>query len=165
MLLLQSPPVGRGGRERGVTPTSSGRDGGGRGKAIPELIHRAGCSATAILCQQGSMSSTFMMEALIRHRHGCSNPLRREVIRSPRRSGGPWWLLVVGRGLPSKRSLLLGGSAWRTPAKGDGGVLGLDCKFTFCSRMLSVKSAALSLDRNFPRTRIEKAAFNSVPVS
>jgi hypothetical protein len=53
----------------------------------------------------------------------------------------------------------------RMPAKGDGGVLGLDCKLTFCSRVLFVKSVVLSLDRNLPRTRIEKTAFNYVPVS
>jgi hypothetical protein len=139
--------------------------GEGGGKSILELIHAAGCCAGAIICRQSGASSTSMMEALIRHRHGCSNPLRREVIRSPRRSGGLWWLLVAGRGLPSKWSLLLGASAWRTPAKGDGGVLGLDCLLIFCSRVFYVKSVALSVDRILPWTRLEKAAFNSVPVT
>jgi hypothetical protein len=104
------------------------------------------------------------MEALLRHRHGCSNPICREVIRSPRRSGGPWWLLVAGKRLPSSRSRILGGSAWRTPAKGDRGILGLDCKKTLCSRVVSVKNVALSIDRRFPRTSLEKAAFYLVPV-
>jgi hypothetical protein len=137
----------------------------GWGKFISELIHAAGYSADAILCRQGGASSTSTMEALLRHRHGCLNPLCREVIRSPRRSGGPWWLLVAGKRLLSSRSRILGGSAWRTPAKGDGGVLGLDCKITLCSRVVFVKSVALSIDRRFPRTSLEKAAFNSVPVT
>jgi hypothetical protein len=73
----------------------------GWGKFISELIHAAGYSADAILCRQGGASSTSTMEALLRHRHGCSNPLCREVIRSPRRSEGPWWLLVAGKKLLS----------------------------------------------------------------
>jgi hypothetical protein len=110
------------------------------------------------------VSSTSAMEALLRHRHGCSNPICREVIRSPRRSGRPWWLLVAGKRLPSSRSRILGGSAWRTPAKGDREILGLDCKKTLCSRVVSVKSVALSINRRFPRTSLVKAAFYLVPV-
>jgi hypothetical protein len=48
----------------------------GWGKSVPELIHVAGCSAGAIIYRQDGVSSSSTMEALIRHRHGCSNTLR-----------------------------------------------------------------------------------------
>jgi hypothetical protein len=89
LLLLSSPPAYRGGVERGLAPVLICRDGEGKGESIPEHIHAAGCCAAAIFSRQGGMSSTSSMEALLRHCHGCSNPICREVICSPRRSGGP----------------------------------------------------------------------------
>jgi hypothetical protein len=128
---------------------------GGWGIPVSVLIHAVGCNTAAIHCRQGGASSTSISEALIWHRHGCSSPHRREVIPSSRRSGGSWWLLVVGRGLPSSRPLLLGGIAWRMPAKGDNDTQGLDCKLSFSSRVVFVKSKAFSTDRRFPRARVE----------
>jgi hypothetical protein len=165
LLLFLSPPAYRGGVERGVAPAMICRDRGGKGDSISEHIHAAGCCAAAIFIRQGGMSSTSTMEALLRNRHGCSNPICREVIRSPRRSGRPWWLLVTGKRLPSRWSRILDSSTSRTPAKGDGGVLGLDCKNTLCSRVVFVKKLALSIDRRFHRASLEKAAFNSVHVT
>jgi hypothetical protein len=160
-----SPPGGHGGSKGGGSLFSRCSRREGLGEADSELIHADGSSAAAILCRQGGASSTSTKEALLRHRHGCSNPICREVIRSPRRSGGPWWLLVAGKRLPSSRSRILGGCAWRTPAKGGRGVLGLDCNKSLCSRVVFVKNVALSLDRRSPRANLEKAAFNSVPVT
>jgi hypothetical protein len=160
-----SPPAGHGGSKGGDLLMFHYNRSEGWGRSHPELIHVAGCCAAAI-CRRSGSASTSMSEALIRHRHGCSSPCRREVMRSPRRSGGPWWLLVVGRGLPSSRPLLLGGFAWRTPAKGDRDAQGLDCKLSYSSRVVFVKSKAFSIDRRFPRARLEKRAkLNDVPVT
>jgi hypothetical protein len=74
-------------------------------------------------------------------------------------------LLVAGRGLPSKRPLLLGGIAWRTPANGDGDAQGLGCKNFISSRVVFVKSEALFSDRRSPWTELEKANLNYVPVT
>jgi hypothetical protein len=127
----------------------------GWGRSFPELIHVDGRCATAI-CRRSGLSSTSSSEALIQHRHGCPNPNRREVMRSPRRSGGPWWPLVIGRGPLGSSPLFLGGIAWRTPTKGDGEAPGLDCKLSFSSRVVSVKSKAFFVDRRFPRASLEK---------
>jgi hypothetical protein len=160
-----SPPASHGGWKGDDVLESHCSRGEGWGKSHPESNHVAGYFAAAIYSRQSGSSSTSTMEALLRHRHGCSNPICREVIRSPRQSGGPWWLLVAGKRLPSSWSRIHGGSASRTPAKGDGGILGLDCKITLCSGVVFVKNVALSLDRRLPRASLEKAAFNSVPVT
>jgi hypothetical protein len=74
-------------------------------------------------------------------------------------------LLVAGRGLLSKRPLLLGGIAWRTPANGDGDTEGLGCKNFISSRVVFVKSEALFSDRRSPWTELEKANRYYVPVT
>jgi hypothetical protein len=159
-----SPPAGHGGSKGGDLLLFHCNRSEGWGRSHPKLYHVAGCCAAAI-CRRSGSASTSMLEALIRHRHGCSNSICCEVMRSPQRSGGPWWLLVAGKRLPSSWSRILGGSASRTPAKGDGGILGLDCKNTSCSRVVFVKNVALSIDRRFSRASLEKAAFNFVPVA
>jgi hypothetical protein len=79
-----SSPAGHGGLKGGGEPVSLCRRRGGWGNSVIVLIHAAGCYAVAIHCRQGGASSTSISEALIRHHHRCSNPHRREVMRSPR---------------------------------------------------------------------------------
>jgi hypothetical protein len=68
--------------------------------------------------------------------------------------------IIAGKELPSSRLRFLGGIAWRTPASGGGDTRGLDCFIFFGSRVVCVKRKALSVDRRFPRTRIERAFLN-----
>jgi hypothetical protein len=122
------------------------------------LIHEAGSSAAAIYCRNGGESSTSGAKAWYRSSLGSSKPSRREVIRSPRRLGGPWLWRVVTRGLPSCWPLLLGGDASRTPARGGGDALRLDCKVPFSFKVLFIKRVALYADRRFHRARFVKIA-------
>jgi hypothetical protein len=108
-----------------------------------ELIIADAFIASVILCRQGGISSTSMLEACSRHCCGCSNSLRGEVIHSPHRREGPWWMSVVGRGLPSSWSLFLGGDASRTPVKGGDDAQGPDCFLSLCSKVFYVKEMAL----------------------
>jgi hypothetical protein len=124
-----------------------------------ELIIADAFNASVILCRQGGISSTSMMEAFSRHCRGCSNSLRGEVIRSPHRREGPRWMSVVGRGLPSSWSLLLGGDASRTPAKGGDDAQGPVCFLSLCSRVFSVKEMALSVGWAFPRAPLLQCCF------
>jgi hypothetical protein len=117
--------------------------GGSWGEDEDELTHADGFSAIAIYCRLGGRISTSTMEAWSRSGHGSSRPIHHEVMRSPWRVGGPRLRLVAGRGLPSCRSLFLGGDALRTPARGGGGALGLDCFVSFSSRVLFVKKIGL----------------------
>jgi hypothetical protein len=72
----------------------------------------------------------------------------------------PLLQIIVGKELPSSRLRFLGGIAWRTPASGDGDTRGLDCFIFFGFRVVCVKRRALSVDRRFSRTRIERAFLN-----
>jgi hypothetical protein len=40
--------------------------------------------------------------------------------------------------------------------KGDSDAQGLECKLSYSSRVVFVKSKAFSIDRRFPRARLEK---------
>jgi hypothetical protein len=84
-------------------------------------------------------------------------------MRSPRKAGGPWLRLVVGRGLPSCRSLFLGGDALRMPACGGGRAQGLDCLRSFSSRVLIVKRLTFSMIRVSPRARLQRLLLYPVP--
>jgi hypothetical protein len=110
----------------------------------------------AVACRRNGRSSTSDAEAFTLLGHGSSKPVHREVICSPRRSGGPCPRIVVGRGLPSYRPLFLGGDALRTPASEGGGVQGLDCTLSFCSGVLDVKRAAFFVVWAFPRARLQR---------
>jgi hypothetical protein len=127
-----------------------------------ELIIADAFIASVILCRQGGISSTSMLEACSRHCRGCSNSLRGEVIRSPHRSEGPWRMSVVGRGLSSSWSLLLGGDASRTPTMGGDGAQGHDCFLSFCSRVVFVKEMTLSGWWFYPGTVVLKGRFCKV---
>jgi hypothetical protein len=61
--------------------------------------------------------------------------------------------------------MLLGGPTSRTPAKGDREAKGLDRFSIFSSKLVFVKSLAFSLDRRSPRTKLEKATLNYVPIT
>jgi hypothetical protein len=137
------------------------RGGGG----IQELIYVGGELASTIFCRNGSVFPTFGEEALVRSSCGCSKPRSRKVICSPRFGGGSQLLAVTGRGLPSRRLLFLGGIAWRTLPSVDGDARGLICNIFFCSKVFCVKKSALSIDRRYPRTRIEKVVLNALPVT
>jgi hypothetical protein len=144
------PLASHGGSERGrdlATLSSEGVDWG-RSNHIG-LINTDGFYAAANLCQNGSDITTSNGEAFLRPSRGCSNPLHHEVIHSPWRRGGLWLKIDAGRGLPSIWLLLLDGDASRTPACGGGSAKRPTCKNTFCSRMLFVIEAAVSLDRAF----------------
>jgi hypothetical protein len=150
------PLTGHGGLERGERLLAACDAGGSRGEDDDELTHADGFSAITIYGRLGGRISTSMKEAWSRSSHGSSRLTHHEVMHSPWRVGGPWLQLVVGRGLPSCSSLLLGGDALRTPARGGGGALRLDCLLSFSSRVLYVKKLALSSDRRLPRTRLHK---------
>jgi hypothetical protein len=124
-----------------------------------ELIIADAFIASLILCRQGGNSSTSMLEACSRHCRGCSNSLRGEVICSPHRREGPWWMSVVGRGLPSSWSLLLGGDASRTPMKGGDDAQGPDCFLSLCSWVFFVKEMTLSVGWAFPRVELSQGCF------
>jgi hypothetical protein len=87
------------------------------------------------------------------------------VIRSPRAEGGPLLQIVAGKWLPSNRLRFLGGIAWRTPARGDGDARGLNCISFFDSGVFCVNKRALSVDRRTPRTGLERAFLEFVPVT
>jgi hypothetical protein len=124
-LLLLLSLTGRGGLVRDSTPASICSYGEGRG--VHELNHDGGNIASTIYYRQGGGTSTSSEEAQIRSSSGCSRPSIRDVIRSPRIEGGPLLQIVAGKGLSSSRLRILGGIAWRTPARGDGDTRGLDC--------------------------------------
>jgi hypothetical protein len=163
LLMLPSPLAGRGGTERGSMSVKLCTNRGGGGDL--ELIHVGGVYASTTLCWQGGRISTSGEEALHRSRRGCLKLSCYEVIRSPWLGSGPWPRIIAARGLPSSRSLFLGGDVWRTPATSGRGAQGLHCKFFICSRVLYVKRRALSLDRRFPRTRIVGAFLQFVPAN
>jgi hypothetical protein len=71
-----------------------------------ELKQARGCCAAAIFCQFGGRSSTSGVEAISQPGHGSSKPALCEVMRSPRKAGGPWLRLIAGRGLPSLQVLV-----------------------------------------------------------
>jgi hypothetical protein len=110
---------------------------------VAELKHAVDFFVVAIYCRHGGSTSTSVVEAFTRSGHGGSKPAHHEVICSPWRPSGPWLRLVVGRGLPSCRPLFFGGDASRTPARGGGGALGLDCLVSISSRVLYVKKIGL----------------------
>jgi hypothetical protein len=124
-----------------------------------ELIIADALFAAAILCRKGDNCSTSMLEAFSRHCRGCSSSLRGEVIRSPLRREGPWWMSVVGRGLPSSWPLLLGGDASRTPANGGDDAQGHDCLLSLCSRVFFVKEMALSVGWASPGAALLQGRF------
>jgi hypothetical protein len=157
VLLLLLPLVGRGGGRRGWSPALSYSKGDAWGiLQVDELKHTVGFFVVVIYCRHGGSVSTSGVEAFTRSGHGSSKPAHHEVICSPWRAGGPWLRLVVGRGLPSCRSLFLGGDASRTPARGGGGALGLNCLVSVSSKVLFVKRSAFSSDRSPPWTRMQK---------
>jgi hypothetical protein len=117
-----------------------------------EHINADGFEATANLRRHRGENSTSMRETLLRSGHRCSRPIHHEVMRSPWRFGGPWLRFVAGRGL-------LGGDTSRTLASGGRGTRGLLCKLFSGSRVVFVKSSALSLDRTFPRAKFEMAVY------
>jgi hypothetical protein len=154
----------------------TGLGGEGEGSGCPKLpafwrwledslssSSRSPPAPTRFSADKAASVSTSTSEACSRHRYGCSNSLQDEVIRSPPWMKGPWQLSVARRRLLSSWSLLLGGNASRTPAKGVRATEGPDCFPLFCSRVVSIKSWALSLDRRFPRAYLEKALLNFVP--
>jgi hypothetical protein len=154
------PLAGHGGSERGRNLAMLSSEGVDWGRSNhSELINAVGLCAAANLCRNGGESTTSDGEAFLRSGRGCSNSLHHEVIRSPWRRGGPRLKIDAGRGLPSSWSLLLGGDASRMPACGGGSAQGPICKNSFCSGVLSIIEAALSLDRAFPRARKEKVIF------
>jgi hypothetical protein len=116
--LLLFPLAGHGGLTRDSKSESicSIRGGGG----VPEHINIGGMMAFTTLCQHGGKFLTSGEEALCRPGCGCSEPLERKVIRSPRTRGGLQLLVVAGKELPSKRLWFLGGFALRTPTNGGG---------------------------------------------
>jgi hypothetical protein len=118
--------------------------------AFFELIIADAFFTSVILCRQGGICLTSMLEALVWHCRGCSNSPRNEVIRSPLRREGPRWLSVVGRGLPSSWPLLLGGDASRTPTNGGDDAQGHGCFLSFCSRVFHVKERALFVGWDSP---------------
>jgi hypothetical protein len=128
-----------------------------------ELFQADGCFAIAIHCRSDGKSSTSGVEAITLPDHGSSKPVHHEVIRSPRRSGGPCPRLVVRRGLPSCRPLFLGGDALRTPTRGGGGAQGLDCRVSFSSGVLVVKRSAFFVVWAFPRARLQRMHLYHVP--
>jgi hypothetical protein len=156
VLWFSSSLTRHGGEEDGGKLQATYGGGGCWGNFDTEHIHAVGIFAAAILCRKSGRSSTSNAEAWNRSGHGSSKSPHHEVIRSPWCVGGPWLRCVAGRGLPSYWSLLLGGHASRTPARGGWGVLGPNCISSFCSRVLFVKSLALSADRRFPRALDEK---------
>jgi hypothetical protein len=161
LLQLLSPLAGCGGVERGLKLMTccSNRVGGG----ALVLIYVGGELASMTLCQHGGGFPTSREGALVRSSCGCSKLLGREVIHSPWFGGGPQLHIIAGRGLPSSRSLFLGGNAWRTPASGEEDAQRLICKIFFGSRVFCIKRMALSLDRRSPRDRIEKVVLKTVP--
>jgi hypothetical protein len=161
--LLLPSLVGHGGMSRGSKLESicSIRGGGG----VQERIIVEGMLAFTTLCRHGGGFLTSGEEALCRPGCGCSKPLEREVIRSPRSRGGPQLLVVAGKELPSKRLWFLGGFALRTPTNGGGDARGLDCIFFFCPRVFCLKGLSLSLDRRSPRARLERTFLQIVPVT
>jgi hypothetical protein len=124
-----------------------------------ELIYDGGLFSVTIFCRYGGAYSTSSAEALLRSGRGCLNPLLYEVIHSPWRRGGPWLLIVAGRGLPSSWSLILGGDALRTPAMGGKDAQGHDCFLSFCSRVFCVKGMALSGWWFYPGNAMSKDHF------
>jgi hypothetical protein len=127
--------------------------------AFSKLIITDAFITSVYLCRQGGNSSTSMLEACSRHCRGCSNSLRGEVIRSPHRREGPRWMSVIRRGLPSSWSLLLGGDASRTPAKGGDDAQGPDCFLSLCSWVFFVKEMALFIGWAFPRAVLSQGCF------
>jgi hypothetical protein len=121
-----------------------------------ELFKAIGWFTVAITCRRNGRSSTSDAEAFTLLGHGSLKSVHREVICSPRRSGGPCPRIVVGRGLPSYRPLFLGGDALRTPASEGGGVQGLACTLSFCSGVLVVKRVAFFVVWAFPRARLQR---------
>jgi hypothetical protein len=71
-----------------------------------KLFQANGCFAVAIHCRSGGSNSTSGAEAITLPDHGSSKPVHHEVIRSPRRSGGPCPRVVVGRGAPELQALV-----------------------------------------------------------
>jgi hypothetical protein len=88
--------VVRGGEE--LEKSSKAATFRGRSLHSVELIIADAFIASAILCRQGRISSTSMLEACSQHCRGCSNSLRGEVIHSPHRGEGPRWMSIVGGG-------------------------------------------------------------------
>jgi hypothetical protein len=121
-----------------------------------ELSQANGFFAVAIYYRFGGRSSTSDVEAISQSGHGSSKPALREVMCSPWKASRPWLGLVVGRGLLSCWPSFLGGDASRMPANGGRGAQGLDCLLSFSSRVLVIKRSALSLDRRFPRTTMQR---------
>jgi hypothetical protein len=118
---------------------------GAVGEDLPstELINVDGFDATANLCRHGGRNSTYRRKALLRSGHGCSRPIRHEVMCSPWRFGGPWLRFITGRGPLSSWLLLLGCDASRTPASGGGGARDSFCKLLSSSKVLFVKKIGL----------------------
>jgi hypothetical protein len=155
--------VGHGGYGRGgklLVSCSKGGDGG-----ISELIHDGGLLASTILCRHGGEISTSTTEALHRSSRGCSKPLSHEVTCSSWLGGGPRLRIHAGRGLPSRRPLLLGGDALRTPAIGGGDAQGRDCILSFSSRVFCVKIKTLSSNSRFLRTSDARVFMKFVPAT
>jgi hypothetical protein len=162
-LLRLSPHAGRGGVARSSEPATLCREGEGGG--IIELIYVGGTLASTTFCRQGGVSATSGEEALLQSRGGCSKLPSGEMMRSPQLGGGPRRKIIAGRGLPSSWSLLLGGDAWRTPARCGGGARGLHCKKIICSMVFFVKRGALSVDRRFPWAGMLRFFLNIVPAT
>jgi hypothetical protein len=143
--LLLPPLAGHDGltRDSKLESICSIRGGGG----VQELINVGGMMAFTILCRHGGSFLTSGEEALFRPGCGCSKPLEREVIRSPRTRGGPQLLVVAGKELPSKNLRFLGGFALRNPANGGGDARGLDCFFFFCPRVFCIKRINILIHR------------------
>jgi hypothetical protein len=108
------------------------------GKTQPELIHADGCGAVAIYCRHGGVLSTSSGDDPIWSR--VLEPFSPRSDSFPWRKGRPWLQIVTERVLPSSWPSLLGGDASRTPTSGVGGAQGLDCKFSFGSRVLGLIS-------------------------
>jgi hypothetical protein len=114
-------------------------------------------------CCYGGGNSTSKVEAMSQSGHGSSKPTLHKVMHSPWRVSGRWMRLVVGRGLLSCWPLLLGGDTSRTPARGGRGAQGLNCKFSFSSKVLYVKISVLSLDMILLKTKMQRLHLNYVP--
>jgi hypothetical protein len=143
------------------TSICNNRGGGG----VQELIHVGGMLASTIFSRHGGGFTTSSEEALLQSSSGCSKPPIRKVTCSPRVEGGPLLQIVVGKGLPSSRLRFLGGFAWRTPTSGDGDARGLDCNFSFGSRVVCLKRMALFVDRRSHMTRLERDFLIFVPIT
>ena len=140
---LHLPLAGRGGEGRRSSCYSAFASGR-RLSLHFRASHAVAMLAAVIFGQNGGQSSTSMAEACFDSLRRCSTPLCLQVVRPRRCSGGRRQRIFIGMETQASKTVSdLGGAigaAWRSPAFGRGGFLGLDCFFIFSSRVFFDKS-------------------------